>query len=169
MKKLIICAIAAAGFLFLTNGFADISIPMHLVAKKGVGKLIGTVDAKQTKYGLLLTPHLKDLSPGIHGFHIHSNPSCGDMGLAAGGHLDPEHTGKHLGPYNDHGHLGDLPVLVVKKNGTATLPVLAPKLSITDIMNHSLMIHEHGDNYSDQPKKLGGGGPRVACGVIRKT
>lgn len=27
----------------------------------------------------------------------------------AGGHLDPEKTGKHLGPYNDKGHLGDLP------------------------------------------------------------
>jgi Cu-Zn family superoxide dismutase len=28
------------------------------------------------------------------------------------------------------------------------------------------MIHQGGDNYSDDPKKLGGGGARVACGVI---
>jgi Cu-Zn family superoxide dismutase len=28
------------------------------------------------------------------------------------------------------------------------------------------MIHEGGDNYSDQPKPLGGGGARIACGVI---
>ena len=27
------------------------------------------------------------------------------------------------------------------------------------------MIHSGGDNYSDEPK-LGGGGARVACGVI---
>lgn len=26
--------------------------------------------------------------------------------LAAGGHLDPNKTGVHLGPYNDKGHLG---------------------------------------------------------------
>ena len=28
------------------------------------------------------------------------------------------------------------------------------------------MIHEGGDNYSDTPKPLGGGGARMACGVI---
>ena len=31
----------------------------------------------------------------------------------------------------------------------------------------ALMIHAGGDNYSDEPKPLGGGGARVACGVIR--
>lgn len=28
------------------------------------------------------------------------------------------------------------------------------------------MVHEGGDNYSDDPKPLGGGGARVACGVV---
>jgi Cu-Zn family superoxide dismutase len=28
------------------------------------------------------------------------------------------------------------------------------------------MIHEGGDNYSDEPAPLGGGGARIACGVI---
>ena len=28
------------------------------------------------------------------------------------------------------------------------------------------MIHAGGDNYSDQPQPLGGGGARIACGVI---
>jgi hypothetical protein len=28
------------------------------------------------------------------------------------------------------------------------------------------MIHEGGDNYADAPKPLGGGGARIACGVI---
>jgi Cu-Zn family superoxide dismutase len=28
------------------------------------------------------------------------------------------------------------------------------------------MIHVGGDNMSDQPKPLGGGGARYACGVI---
>ena len=30
----------------------------------------------------------------------------------------------------------------------------------------ALMIHVGGDNMSDQPKPLGGGGARYACGVI---
>jgi Cu-Zn family superoxide dismutase len=29
-----------------------------------------------------------------------------------------------------------------------------------------MMIHAGGDNYSDKPKALGGGGKRVACGII---
>jgi superoxide dismutase, Cu-Zn family len=30
------------------------------------------------------------------------------------------------------------------------------------------MIHAGGDNYADQPQPLGGGGARIACGVIGK-
>jgi Cu-Zn family superoxide dismutase len=29
------------------------------------------------------------------------------------------------------------------------------------------MIHDGGDNYSDEPAKLGGGGNRMVCGVIK--
>ena len=29
------------------------------------------------------------------------------------------------------------------------------------------MIHGGGDNNSDHPAPLGGGGPRMACGVIK--
>ena len=29
------------------------------------------------------------------------------------------------------------------------------------------MIHVGGDNHSDHPAALGGGGPRMACGVIK--
>ncbi|HAQ86214.1 MAG TPA: superoxide dismutase [Cu-Zn] SodC1, partial [Pseudomonas sp.] len=43
----------------------------------------------------------------------------------------------------------------------------APRLkSLGDLKGHALMVHEGGDNYSDEPKPLGGGGARVACGVI---
>lgn len=47
--------------------------------------------------------------------------------LAAGGHFDPQKTGKHLGPYAD-GHLGDLPPIYVTADGMANYPVLAPRL-----------------------------------------
>jgi len=30
----------------------------------------------------------------------------------------------------------------------------------------AFVIHEGGDNFSDQPKPLGGGGARIACGVL---
>jgi Cu-Zn family superoxide dismutase len=39
-------------------------------------------------------------------------------------------------------------------------------LKLEDIAGRSIVIHEGGDNYSDSPQPLGGGGARVACGVI---
>lgn len=128
---------------------------------------LGTITATDTQYGLLLTPHLHTLPPGIHGLHIHENPSCARDGMAASGHLDPQHTGKHLGPYTDQGHLGDLPALIVTDNSNAALPVLAPRLKVADIKGRSVMIHAGGDNYSDTPP-MGGGGARIACGIIPK-
>lgn len=143
---------------------ADIRIAMHDTATE---QPVGNITVTQTKYGLLFTPDLHNLSPGMHGLHIHEHPSCGNKGMDAGSHLDPQETGKHLGPYNDEGHLGDLPVITVAANGTATVPVLAPRLhSLNGLRKHSLMLHEGGDNYSDEPAKLGGGGGRMVCGVI---
>ncbi len=144
----------------------SIQIKMYKTATTGKGQYIGTVTATDTKYGLLLTPHLKNLSPGLHGFHVHVHPSCANAGLAAGGHLDPKQTGQHLGPYKN-GHLGDLPALCVNAKGDANLPVLAPRLTVAALKQHALMIHVGGDNYRDQPKPLGGGGKRYACGAIQ--
>jgi hypothetical protein len=47
-------------------------------------------------------------------------------GFAAGGHYDPGHTKKHLGPLSTAGHRGDLPLLVVDSRGDATEAVTAP-------------------------------------------
>jgi Cu-Zn family superoxide dismutase len=85
--------------------------------------------------------------------------------VSAGGHLDPAKTGKHLGP-EGKGHLGDLPVLTVASDGTARQAVVAPRLKMADLHNRALMIHAGGDNYADEPEPLGGGGARIACGVV---
>jgi Cu-Zn family superoxide dismutase len=162
------------GVLVASRGYAaEVVVHMYRVTPDGIGNEIGVVTASDGKYGLLLTPNLGDLTPGAHGFHVHQNADCGPgkqddksvAGLAAGGHLDPAKVGKHEGPYGS-GHLGDQPVLVVGPDGRATLPVLGPRLKVKDLKGHSLMIHVGGDNYSDEPEKLGGGGARVACGVI---
>lgn len=167
--KLSIFIVSLMLVAFLTVARAEtLVIPMQLVSKNNQGKSIGIIEATDTKYGLLIKPQLHDLPPGLHGFHLHQKPSCADNGKAAGGHFDPKNTGKHLGPYDDQGHLGDLPALYVNKDGKADLPVLAPRLTTKDLMGHSLMIHAGGDNYSDNPKKLGGGGERIACGVVYK-
>lgn len=164
------CILLFAGYVFAE----DVIIKVSLVSDQGVGKEIGTIMASDSKYGLVLTPQLTDLAPGLHGFHVHDKPDCSHAmkdgkavpALAAGGHYDPAGTGKHEGPFGN-GHLGDLPALYVGADGKATLPVLAPRLKAADLNGRSLMIHAGGDNYSDTPAPLGGGGARAACGVVK--
>jgi Cu-Zn family superoxide dismutase len=167
--------VAAALVLWVTPArAAEIVVTIHLSTDAGPGKEVGTIKVQDTAHGALFTPNLRDLPPGMHGFHVHEHAQCGPAdkdgkmtaGHAAGSHFDPGKTGKHLGPYGD-GHLGDLPPLYVDANGTATLPVLAPRLKLADLKGRSLMIHAGGDNYSDQPAALGGGGARIACGVVK--
>lgn len=152
----------------------SVEVPMFIAQDQGQGEQVGTITISETPYGLLFTPDLKNLTPGLHGFHIHENPNCAPgekdqimvAALSAGGHFDPEHTGQHLGPYGG-GHLGDLPSLYVDQQGLAQTPVLAPRIKHLNQINHtSLMIHVGGDNYSDHPHPLGGGGMRMVCGVI---
>ena len=152
---------------------AERTVTVHMVDAKGVGPAVGSVRIAETRYGLAFYPALKGLPPGLHGFHVHENPSCASVerdgvsvpALAAGGHLDPQATKQHGEPWGD-GHLGDLPALYVAGDGSATNPVLAPRLKLADVLNRSLMVHAGGDNHADHPAPLGGGGARVACGVI---
>jgi superoxide dismutase, Cu-Zn family len=170
MSSLLIMLMAAA-----TAFAADpMVVEMRAADPAGTGAAIGTVTVAATPYGTLLTPNLNGLTPGLHGFHVHEHPSCEPReqagkavpALGAGGHFDPGKTGKHLGPYGD-GHLGDLPPLFADAAGRSTLPVLAPRVKPEDLKGHSLMVHAGGDNFSDQPDPLGGGGARVACGIVK--
>lgn len=148
-------------------------VPMNLVDANGGETAIGTITITNTPYGLVFTPALTGLPPGLHGFHVHQNPSCAAKekegkpiaALAAGGHLDLTGSNKHGEPWGD-GHIGDLPPLFVDSHGVATQPVLAPRLKHEHLVGRSLMLHAGGDNHADHPMVLGGGGARIACGVM---
>ena len=150
-----------------------VQIMMRSISTEGVGDPIGTVVAKDSDQGLVIFPDLGQLTAGEHGFHLHSNPSCeaapnpegvSVAGLSAGGHWDPDNSGTHLGPFGS-GHRGDLSKLIVDGDGTTKTSVVAPRLMAKDLKGHALVIHAGGDTYSDTPA-LGGGGARIACGVI---
>ena len=168
--------LAAALFVSTAAASAEAkTVTMTLISVEGIGAVIGTIDLEDSPKGLVLTPHLAHLPPGEHGFHLHAKASCaageqdGKMapGMAAAGHFDPANTKKHLGPDAMGGHKGDLPALKVAADGTAGGTLLAPHLKLADLAGHALMIHAGGDNYADQPKPLGGGGMRIACGIIQ--
>lgn len=152
---------------------ADIAVSMNVVDEKGVGASVGKVTISESKYGVVFTPDMRGLPPGLHGFHVHQNADCSAKekdgkkvaGLGAGGHYDPAKSNRHGTPWGE-GHLGDLPPLYVDANGGATQPVLAPRLAMADLKGRSLMVHAGGDNHSDHPAALGGGGARIVCGVL---
>jgi superoxide dismutase, Cu-Zn family len=149
-------------------------VVINEISTTGVGTEIGTLTLRDTDGGLAITANLADLEPGDHGLHVHQNPNCAPAGKdgkmmageTAGAHFDPTKSGKHRGPAGN-GHKGDLPVLSVAADGTATGTVVAPQLKVADVMRRSIIIHEGGDNFSDKPKPNGGGGNRVACGIVQ--
>jgi Cu-Zn family superoxide dismutase len=150
-----------------------ITVTVNFIDAKGIGKPAGTVTIKETAEGLELDTNLKGLPPGEHGFHVHENGSCAPAdkegtptaGQAAGGHYDPEGTKAHKGP-GGGGHKGDLPKVEINSGGSTNAKLKVPGLKLADVTGKALVIHEGGDNYSDTPKPLGGGGARIACGVV---
>lgn len=174
MSPAIIFIVMAVTLVIGGPSWADVTVQLNLADEKGEGKAVGRVVIAESPYGLVFTPELDGLPPGLHGFHVHENPSCspkekeGKMvpALSAGGHYDPAASKKHGAPWGD-GHLGDLPALYVDHGGKANYPVLAPRLKLVDVKGRSLMVHVGGDNHADHPAPLGGGGPRLACGVIK--
>lgn len=175
-----VLSLAAGAVLIAAHPAAadEVVVEMNMIDATGVGASVGAITLRDSDNGLLIDLDLTDAIPaGPHGTHIHENPNCGPAlrdgnpvaGLAAGGHYDPGNTGKHLGPSGD-GHLGDLPVVYVEAQGGKSLPtthtLVAPRLTVADVRGRSLVIHAGGDNYRDEPKPLGGGGARIACGLI---
>ncbi|MDR3534715.1 MAG: superoxide dismutase [Cu-Zn] SodC [Rhodopila sp.] len=169
-----LCLALMASAIALPTMAADLTVKMQKAIQDGTGEDLGTITIANSSGGATFKLDLHGLPPGPHGFHVHENANCGPTLLngvripagAAGSHFDPEHTGKHEGPTGE-GHLGDLPVLDVAANGTASQTLTAPRIKDIDTLKgHSLIIHIGGDNYSDTPSVLGGGGGRFACGVI---
>ncbi len=171
VASLLACGYAAAAAA--PKAPKPVKVTVNFITEKGVGKRAGTITLRETADGIELDTNLSKLPPGDHGFHLHENPSCapaekdGTMtaGQAAGAHYDPDATKAHKGP-GGGGHKGDLPKLVVGEKGSVKEKLSAPGLKLEDVMGRSIMIHAGGDNYSDQPAPLGGGGARIACGVI---
>jgi Cu-Zn family superoxide dismutase len=176
MARIIAAALAAAWTLAaaapVVAGTAKAIVV--LAAPNGVGGPAGRVMFRDAPGGATIKVDVYGLPPGAHGFHVHDNPSCAAGSVngvvipagAAGSHYDPGGTGKHMGPMG-MGHLGDLPVINTDRYGSAHIVLVAPRITdVSALKGHSVVIHAGGDNYSDDPSPNGGGGARIACGVI---
>lgn len=176
MRHVITTALLAALMLAAAQAHAEtITVKMFKATQNGSGDAIGTITISDSDGGAAFKLALHGLPPGSHGFHAHDNANCGPTmysgGIlipagAAGQILDPEQTGKHRGPTGD-GYLGDLPVMEVDDKGIADETLIAPRIKDIEVLrSHALVISTGGDNYKDTPLLNGGGGGRIACGVI---
>jgi Cu-Zn family superoxide dismutase len=166
-------AVTSTGLLVAT-GVAlaqQTTVDIKRISESGVGDKIGTIVLSEAKGGLSFKVAVTGLPKGQRGFHVHEKGDCGPAmkdgkmtaGIAAGDHYDPDATKSHKGP-KGHGHKGDLAALNTTEKGI-NQTVTASRLKLADVRGRSLVIHEGGDNYSDNPEN-GGGKGRVACGVV---
>ena len=145
------------------------------------GNQVGTVRIlEEADFGTLaIVVQVQNLTPGFHGFHIHTTGQC-DPGAdppfsSAGGHLNPADT-------NHPEHAGDLPPLLVMQDGTAAISVRTDRLTLADLLDDdgaAVIVHSGPDNaahipdrYADAPDEetlsSGDSGDPVACGVIEE-
>jgi Cu-Zn family superoxide dismutase len=174
--RAIVPTILIASALAGTAQGQELRAEMYLITPEAAEQPIGTILISSAPAGARFVADLQGLPPGQHGFHVHENGDCGPgptddgtatPGMAAGEHYDPEGTKAHRGP-DGQGHLGDLPFLTVLEDGKGVGEAIAPRIKDTaQLKGRALIIHAGGDNYSDEPKPLGGGGARVACGIIQ--
>lgn len=116
-----------------------------------------------------VTVTVSGLTPGKHGFHIHTKPNCRDQGKAAGGHFNPQNV-DHGGPKQKSQHVGDLGNITADDKGEVKIEMINKQLSFSgenNILNKAVVVHANADDFQSQPS--GDAGARVACGVIRST
>jgi Cu-Zn family superoxide dismutase len=153
------------------------------VTLQGVdGEDIGYITLRQ--YGDLVTVRgwVWSLTPGFHGFHIHTTGLCEANAASgpfatAGGHYE--------GGHRNHGdHAGDMPSLLVTDEGKAYTAFVTDRFTLADLRDAdgaAVMVHGGRDNFANIPMRyLSGGipgpdgttlltgdaGARAACGVI---
>jgi Cu-Zn family superoxide dismutase len=139
------------------------------------GATVGVVRLKE-KHGMVeVDGEVSGLTAGFHGFHVHTIGSCvGPTFASAGGHLNP-------GGAVHANHAGDMPVLLVNSDGSASARFESDRFEVADLFDadgSAVIVHANADNYANIPTArydpdpdattlaTGDAGGRVACGVI---
>lgn len=136
------------------------------------GALLGTVRFSERRGTTQVDVRGVSLPPGFHGFHVHDVGVCeAPTFTSAGGH----YVGG--GGANHAEHAGDLPVLLVRRNGGANTSIWTDRFRVGEIRGKAVIVHAAADNYANIPPRYGtpdadtlsagDSGGRIACGVIR--
>lgn len=131
------------------------------------GDEVGRATVREVEGGLRVTIDARGVAPGTHGVHIHTVGRCdGPDFMTAGGHWNP--TGSKHGMMNPAGpHQGDIPNLVIGKDGRGTVGAVVPGASFDGLLDQdgaAMVIHAAQDDLMTDPS--GNSGARVACGTF---
>lgn len=173
-------AVAVAGAA-LTSGAAFVGAqdsdgddPLLVTIRGEANEVIGGATIRRNGATLDIRVQTRQgLRTGLHAMHLHSVGRCELPGFtSAGGHLRTE--GQQHGA-----HAGDLPMLLVKRNGTSYLRVTTDLIAFGDLRDadgSALIIHTGRDNAANVPARYGGpdqetldggdSGSRTGCGVV---
>ncbi len=116
----------------------------------------------RSQIGLMVEVELANLpntisyAPRFLGMHIHENGNCQNNFAYTGMHYNPTNAAH---PY----HLGDFPS-VLNSDGYAYLVFYDSFITLDDISNRSIIIHNQRDDFTMQPSV--DSGDKIACGVI---
>ncbi len=132
----------------------------------------GTAQLLRDGSGLRIVLAATGMTPGSHGFHLHTTGKCEAPAFtSAGGHLNP--NGRKHGSQAPGGpHLGDLPNLEIGASGSGTASEVvaggeAALAAIFDGDGTAVVVHAAPDDYRTDP--TGNAGDRIACGVLRRA
>lgn len=127
----------------------------------------GTIRFEKEGDVVEVTGRITGLSPGMHGFHIHTfGDCCVPDASSAGHHFNPTHQ-DHGGPNAQNRHAGDLGNLEAGADGVVNFKLTDPVISLTgqdSIVGRAVIVHANADDLKSQP--AGESGSRLACGVI---
>lgn len=138
---------------------------IHAIKNSGVK---GTVTFTEAAGKVKVVAHVTGLKPNSkHGFHIHEGTECGEDGMKAGGHYNPDKHEHGLAD-KDKRHAGDFGNLSTDDKGMAHFELTVDNITINGaknpIMGRAMIVHEKADDGS-QP--TGNAGGRIACGIIK--
>ena len=142
------------------------------------GAAIGSVrfERRGRSRALRVSVMVRKLSPGFHGFHVHTVGKCdGPTFMTAGPHLNPGGAGHPA-------HAGDMPPLLVTSGGKAEARFTTDRFSLAELRDpdgSAVIVHALPDNQANIPPDrydpdadamtlaTGDSGGRIACGLVR--
>jgi Cu-Zn family superoxide dismutase len=143
--------------------------------RNATGQEVGEVKFKQERDGVSVDVDVHGLTPGFHGFHVHTVGSCvGPDFVSAGGHFN-------MAGHNHPMHSGDMVSILVNADGSGEASFITSNFKVADLFDadgSAVIVHAGADNFANIPVRYAPNGPdaatlatgdsgaRTACGTV---